>query len=114
MEALRALDFGKVDSESETDLDLRFVRTDDFQEFVRDDIWLALGPKGTGKSALFELFAKYEDSARRLAEGALDGVIVAAGTGFGDLSEIATGDIRTLRDENGYDHDRLWRLYIAV
>ncbi|TFD08747.1 hypothetical protein E3T35_15145 [Cryobacterium sp. TMT1-2-2] len=113
--ALQKLSFGKVDSESEIDLDKLFVRTRDFDKFAQDDIWLALGAKGTGKSALFELLTKYEPTARRLAGTALDDVVIAAGTGFGDLSEVATGDIQTLRDaDTNFDHDRLWRLYIAI
>lgn len=114
-EVLSELDFGRVDSESEVDLDRLFVRTSDFDKFVRDSIWLALGAKGTGKSALFELLTKYEATARRLASRQLDGVVIAAGTGFGDLSEVATGDIQALRDgSDSFDHDRLWRLYIAI
>lgn len=114
VDALRALDFGKVDSESEPDLDRRFVRTQDFDRFARRDIWLALSAKGTGKSALFELFAKYEDVARALVPGGLSDVRITTGTGFSDLSETATGDIESLRGERSFDHDRLWRLYIAV
>lgn len=114
-DALAVLDFGSVNSESEKDLDRLFVRTRDFDKFLRPHVWLALGAKGTGKSALFELFTKFEDTARVLAGNALDDVVIAAGTGFGDLTEIATGDLQALRDEaEGYDHDRLWRLYIAI
>lgn len=112
--ALRALDFGRVDAESEPDLNQRFLRTDDFGRFASQEIWIAIGPKGTGKSALFELFAKYEETARGLTEDGLPRVLFTAGTGFSDLSELATGDIERLRGEDGYNHDRLWRLYIAV
>lgn len=112
---LSSLSFGKVDSESEVELDKLFVRTGDFERFASDEIWLALGAKGTGKSALFELMTKFEATARSLSGVSMDNAIVAAGTGFGDLSEVATGDIQLLRDtEAGFDHDRLWRLYIAV
>lgn len=114
-DALAALDFGSVNSEFEEDLDRLFVRTRDYDKFLMPNVWLALGAKGTGKSALFELFTKFEESARQLAGNSLDGVVIAAGTGFGDLSEVATGDLQALRDNaDGYDHDRLWRLYIAV
>lgn len=114
-DALASLDFGSVDSESESDLDRLFVRTGDFDRFLRPNTWLALGAKGTGKSALFELFTKYEASARTLAGASLSNILISAGTGFGDLSEVATGDLQGLRDSvAGYDHDRLWRLYIAV
>lgn len=91
------------------------MRTGDFDKFLRPHVWLALGAKGTGKSALFELFTRFESTARELAGSALDDVVIAAGTGFGDLSEIATGDLQALRDSaESYDHDRLWRLYIAI
>ncbi len=113
-EALRRLDFGKVDSESEADLDKRFVRTSDFDDFASDEIWLALGAKGTGKSALFELLTKYQPVARSLVTGGLKDVWITAGTGFADLSEVATGDLHAMRSEDGYDHDKLWRLYIAI
>lgn len=112
--ALTSLDFGKVDAESEPDLDRRFVRTADFDEFTGSDVWLALGAKGTGKSALFELLTKYEDVARALVPDGLPDVWITAGTGFSDLSEIATGDLHALRGEDGYDHDKLWRLYLAI
>ena len=109
------IDFGKVDSESEPDLDKRFVRTEDFDQFIADGNWVILGPKGTGKSAIFELFTKHEKVARALSGTALDDTIITAGTGFGDLSEIATGDIKELRDhQDKYEHEKLWTLYIAV
>lgn len=113
--ALEALDFGSVNSEFEEELDRLFVRTRDFDKFLRKHVWLALGAKGTGKSALFELFTRYESTARELASGALDDVLIASGTGLGDLSEVATGDLQELRSSaETYDHDRLWRLYIAI
>jgi len=113
--ALAVLDFGSVNSEAEGDLDRLFVRTSDFDKFLRPNVWLALGAKGTGKSALFELFTKFEDAARQLAGDSLNNVLIAAGTGFGDLTEVATGDLEALKSEvDGYDHDSLWRLYIAI
>lgn len=114
-EALSALDFGSVNSESEEDLDRLFVRTTDFDKFLKKNVWITLGAKGTGKSALFELFTKFEESTRRMSGDSLQKTIIAAGTGFGDLSEIATGDLQHLKDgAENYDHDRMWRLYIAV
>ena len=57
-ELLRSLTFGSVDSESETDLDKKFIRTKDFFDFVNPQKVLILGAKGSGKSALFQMFAK--------------------------------------------------------
>lgn len=114
-EALDSLDFGSVNSEAEDQLDQVFVKTRDFDKFLQPKVWLILGAKGTGKSALFEYFTKYEKTARVQAGSALDDVVIATGTGFGDLTEIDTNDLQELKaGERGYDHDRLWRLYIAI
>lgn len=113
-DVLKRLGFGTVDAESETDLSSRFVRTDDFDEFLNPLNVLVLGPKGTGKSALFELFTKYEGAARSFAPDALKDVIFTAASGFSDLTEVDTGSIEALRQEDGYSHESLWRLYIAL
>ncbi|XJN90057.1 hypothetical protein ACHMXD_03245 [Micrococcus luteus] len=96
-EALDSLDFGSVNSEEEVDLDRLFVQTQDFRSFLDPKIWVILGAKGTGKSALFEYFTKYEATARMASGAALQNVILGAATGFGDLSEIATQDFEDLK-----------------
>ena len=63
---------------------------------------------------MFELFTKYEGMARALAAKQLKDTWITAGTGFSDLSEISTGDITEPRSQRGYEHEKLWRLYIAV
>ena len=114
-QALEDLDFGSVNSESEDELDQLFVRTGDFDKFLRPKVWLVLGAKGTGKSALFEYFTKFESTAREQAGDALENVVIATGTGFGDLTEIATQDLMEIKQgADTYDHDQLWRLYIAI
>jgi hypothetical protein len=113
-ELLATLSFGRVDAESVDDLDRRFLKTADFDRIVSTDAGLILGPKGSGKSTIFELFSRFEDSARQLAGPSLVDVRIATGTGLLDLGEIATDDLEQLKSENGYDHVKLWRLYIAV
>ena len=97
---------------SESDLDRRFVRTTDFEKFIRPETQLVLGAKGTGKSAIFDLFAKFESLARMQAGAPIDDVVLITGTGLSDLHEVATGDLEDL--DPGADFARLWRLYIAV
>ncbi len=63
-ELLELLQFGNVDSESEENLDNKFIKTRDFNEFLDSKKALILGAKGSGKSALFQMFAKYESKAR--------------------------------------------------
>ena len=112
--ALSALDFGRVDSESEPDLDRRFLRTDDFGRFLDPRNLLILGAKGSGKSALFEMFSKHLPATRELAGERLDGVVLATDTGFGDLSELTTADIQGMQGLEGFQYESLWRLYIAL
>lgn len=109
---LQALDFGRVDAESEFDLDQRFVRTADFEQFVHPEVQLVLGAKGTGKSAIFDLFARFEPTARTQSGDAIDDVRVVTGTGMGDLYEVGTSDLEELRPGDGYED--MWRLYIAI
>ena len=113
-QALRGLDFGQPDSESEPDLDRRFVRTEDFTRFLDPRNMLILGPKGSGKSALFEMFAKHLPSTRKLADDRLNKVLIATGTGFGDSTELTTTDIQSFHQLGDFQYEAVWKLYIAL
>jgi hypothetical protein len=112
--ALKALNFGEVDSESEPDLERRFVRTDDFERFLDPRHVLILGAKGSGKSALFEMFSKHLPSTHKLAGDKLSGVLIATGTGFGDMTELTTTDIQSFKQLDSFQYDNVWKLYIAL
>lgn len=114
VELLNELEFGSVDSESEKDLDNKFIKTADFNSFIKPQKALILGAKGSGKSALFQMFAKYEESARKLAGLKKNEVLIVTGTGFNDIKELQTDDFRKLLREEEADFDHIWELYIAV
>ena len=111
---LRALDFGQVDSESEPDLDAKFLRTSDFEEFVGRRCDLVRGPKGSGKSALFRLFARHEEYAAQLAGPALEHVVIATATGLGGTHELSTDDIKRLERDSHFDVEQVWFSYLAL
>lgn len=113
-EALEALNFGSVDAESEKDLSEKFLKTNDFRKFTDPNTSLILGPKGSGKSALFELITKYEYTARSWSGGALNNVIFAEATGFRDTSEIDTNTIEELRKNPDFGYPKLWELYFSI
>lgn len=113
-ELLDALEFGSVDSESEKNLDSKFIKTKDFNDFVKPQKALVLGAKGSGKSALFQMFAKYENSARELAGLKKGEVLIVTGTGFNDIKELQTDDFKKLLRQADADFDHIWELYIAV
>jgi hypothetical protein len=112
--ALTALDFGRVDSESENDLDRRFLRTADFDRFLDQRNLLVIGAKGSGKSALFEMFAKFQPVTRELAGERMNGVLIATGTGLGDVREMTTTDIQGYERGGEFQYEGLWKLYIAL
>jgi hypothetical protein len=113
-EALRGLDFGRVDSESEPDLERRFVRTEDFDRFLDSRNIVILGAKGSGKSALFEMFAKYLPSTHRLAADRMSKVVIGTGTGFGDVTELNATDIQGFKELGKFEYASLWKVYIAL
>src|SRR3954469_15447373 len=111
--ALRDLSFGEVDSESETDLSEKFVQTDAFERLMhqgRAD--LIVGPKGSGKSALFGLLTRHEDAARSWAGKGLDGVVLQEAVGVRDLAQLAGGDLSAAFGPDA-DYERVWTGYIA-
>lgn len=112
-ELLSKLEFGNVDSESELDLDRKFIKTKDFEQFINPQKSLVLGAKGSGKSALFQMFSKYEQVAKKLA-GLDRKIIIVTGTGFNDLKELQTDDFRKLLRNEEADFNKIWELYIAV
>ena len=112
-ELLSLLSFGNVDSESEQDLDKKFIKTKDFEAFIDSKKALVLGAKGSGKSALFQMFSRYEDTARELARIEKK-TLITTGTGFSDLKELQTDDFSKLLKQEDSNFDRIWELYIAV
>lgn len=114
MQLLNELKFGNVDSESEEDLDNKFIKTEDFNEFLNVKKAVILGAKGSGKSALFQMFAKYEESARKLSGLSHKAVMIVTGTGFNDIKELQTDDFKKLLKQDDADFDHIWELYIAV
>lgn len=114
LEVLNDLNFGFVDSESEVNLDEKFIKTGDFDKLLDENNRLTIGGKGSGKSALFEMLTKYEKQTRLLSEGKLDNVFIVRGTGLKDVKELTTMDMENLMKEDGFDFQKVWKLYIAI
>lgn len=112
-ELLRELNFGSVDSESEENLDKIFIQTDNFEDFLNDNIALMLGSKGAGKSAIFRLFSQFEDSARKMSGHRLDNIYLVAGTGFKDTAEMDDMQILNLIEEGKVTAEASWKIYIT-
>lgn len=110
---LHSLTFGSVDSESEDNLDKIFIQTSNFNEFLNPNTALLLGSKGAGKSALYRLFTKYEQSARTMSGHALDKVYLSAGIGFKDLPEMDDIQLLNKLEDRSISSEAAWKIYIA-
>ncbi len=112
-EVLKNLNFGSVDSESEANLDKIFIQTKNFTEFLRPDTALLLGSKGAGKSALYRLFSKFEDSARQMSNHQIDDVYLVSGIGFKDVSEMDDTQIINRIENDEISAEASWKIYIT-
>ncbi|ERJ00204.1 MULTISPECIES: P-loop ATPase, Sll1717 family [Eubacteriales] len=110
---LKELNFGSVDSESETNLDKIFIQTKNFDEFLDPNTALLLGSKGAGKSALYRLFTKYEESAREMAQHAIDNVYLVAGVGFKDVAEMDDMQLLNQIESQNISPEAAWKIYIT-
>lgn len=112
-ELLNSLNFGSVDSESEENLDKVFIQTKNFYEFLEPNRALLLGSKGAGKSALYRLFTKYEDSARKMAGSSIDNVYIVSGIGFKDVPEMDDMQLLNQIENKNISPEAAWKIYIA-
>lgn len=112
-ELLHELNFGSVDSESEENLDKIFIQTNNFEDFLNDNIALMLGSKGAGKSAIFRLFSQFESSAREMANHRLDDTYLVSGIGFKDTAEMDDMQILNLIEEGAVSAEASWKIYIT-
>jgi len=110
---LDKLYFGAVDSESEQNLDKIFIQTNNFLQFLDPNTSLLLGSKGAGKSALYRLFTKFEESARRMANHAIDNVYITAGIGFKDQPEMDDMQLLNQLEEKRISPEAAWKIYIT-
>jgi energy-coupling factor transporter ATP-binding protein EcfA2 len=114
-ELLRNLDFGKVDAESEEELVERFVKTHGFEQISDKHTLVILGPKGSGKSAIFRLFTEYSEEAREiLADEYPSNTYIVKATGGNDVRSIDDRDLQELRKQDDFSNEEFWRIYIGL
>lgn len=107
------LKFGSVDSESEENLDKIYIQTKNFREFLNPNTALLLGSKGAGKSAMYRLFSKFEESARKMANHAIDNVLLVSGIGFKDTAEMDDMQLLNNIEHGVVSSEAAWKIYIT-
>ncbi|WP_430638962.1 P-loop ATPase, Sll1717 family [Haloferax volcanii] len=114
-EYLHDLDFGNVDAESEEELADRFVRTPGFGKISDRDSLIILGPKGSGKSALFRLYTDFKHQAENLLDESLpENAHLIKATGGNDLRSLDNRNLQKIKDQDGFSYEDFWEIYIGV
>lgn len=112
---LHDLDFGNVDAESEEELAERFVRTQGFGKISDKDTLIILGPKGSGKSALFRLYTDFKDQAEDLlGENLPPNVHIVKATGGSDFRSLDNRNLQKIKNQDGFSYEDFWEIYIGI
>ncbi|MGD1809187.1 P-loop ATPase, Sll1717 family [Dapis sp. BLCC M126] len=113
---IESLEFPEVNAaDPKHNLGLLFQRTADFEKFLDDTTCLIRGKKGTGKTALYWLFLKHQELARKLARGRLDNTLFLSGHGRLKKNSPGSDEFQiihqTLQQNNG-TWEAFWRAYL--
>ncbi|AFO56288.1 MULTISPECIES: P-loop ATPase, Sll1717 family [unclassified Natrinema] len=112
---LNDIDFGSVNAESEEELAKRFVQTQGFSRISDDDKLIILGPKGSGKSAIFRLFTDYTEKAREiLGDDFPTNAHIVKALGGDDVKSVDDRSIREIQQQDDFSYERFWRIYIGL
>ena len=112
---LTKLDFGSVDAESEEELAKRFVRTQGFGSIADEKKLIILGPKGSGKSAIFRLFTDFTPETRELlGDDFPKNTHIVKATGGDDVRSIDDRSLQQLMRQDDFSYERFWRIYIGL
>jgi cellulose biosynthesis protein BcsQ len=99
------------------ELENLFQRTANFDKFLDETTCLIRGRKGTGKTALYLLLLKHEETAKRLAHGRLAKTILNSGHGSFIASRPTRNDFEFISKnliENGGSWEDFWRAYLLL
>lgn len=115
---IESLHFPEVNAaDQRQDLSLLFQRTNDFDKFLDHATCLIRGRKGTGKTALYWLFLKHENFAKKLARGRLDNTIFISAHGRFKESRPSRDDFQIIHQrlqENSGTWEAFWRAYLLL
>ena len=116
LELLNSLTFPKLNVEDKNSIYQHFLRTANFDKLLDANTSLILGHKGTGKSALYNLFLKHRGDAADFAYGRLSKVICVPG--YEALQpHITVNMMRSINEtleQNGRTWEEFWRLLLLL
>jgi MinD-like ATPase involved in chromosome partitioning or flagellar assembly len=121
LELIESLNFPEPNAESildtEFDFNTIFQKTADFDRFLEDSVWIIRGRKGTGKSALYKLFTKYTETAKKRSGGILNNINIFSGHGISNTFKPNVdvfSDIQKQLIIDDSDWLSIWRAYAII
>lgn len=114
LQALQALHFGRVDAETDYRLNQCFVGTDMLRQALLPQHSLFIGPKGSGKSALFRLLCNDLSVWKSLLPRGYETIYRIPATGLQSEKYLSGVDIRELSPQSANDFRSFWLLYIGL
>lgn len=115
---IASLHFPEVNAaDPKQDLSLLFQRTTDFENFLDETTCLIRGRKGTGKTAMYWLFLKHENVAKKLGHGRLNNTVSLSAHGRFQESRPSRDEFQSVHQalqQNSGSWEAFWRAYLLL
>jgi hypothetical protein len=112
-QVLTALNFGRVDAESDTRFENCFIGTDMLRHVMRAQHSLVLGSKGSGKSAAFRLLCTDKEKLRPLFPKEYDDIFCIPVYGLYNEEYLYGNEFRDIKSDSIDDFRYFWLMVIG-
>lgn len=113
-QALNALHFGRVDAETDYRLSQCFIGTEMLRQALLPQHSLFIGPKGSGKSALFRLLCNDLSMWKSLLPKGYETIYRIPATGLQSEKYLSGVDLDELSPQTSNDFRSFWLLYVGL
>lgn len=111
---ITALNFGRVDAESDTRFENCFIGTDMLRHVLRAQHSLVLGSKGSGKSAAFRLLCTDKEKLRPLFPKEYTDVFCVPVYGLYNEEYVYSGEFRDMKPDSIDEFRYFWLMIIGL
>jgi hypothetical protein len=113
-QVLTALNFGRVDAESDTRFENCFIGTDMLRHVMKPQHSLVLGSKGSGKSASFRLLCTDKEKLRSLFPKSYEDIFCVPVYGLYNEEYIYGNEFRDIKSDSIDDFRYFWLMIIGL
>lgn len=114
LQVLPNLSFGRVDAETDDRFDHCFIGTELLRQVLLPQHSLLIGPKGSGKSAIFRLLCQDFEKIRPLLPRHYDEIYCIPAYGMQSEDYLGGSDLRELNPQTVDDFRYFWLLYFGL